>query len=58
MKRSKVVKAIATAKYMMMGKISVLSGPKMASITILTIVINNPQMAVPTVYFETTPCER
>jgi len=49
---------IAMMKYMMIGAIEVLSAPKLAKIMIRIIVINNPDRAVPTVYFDTTFCER
>ena len=53
-----MLKASAMTKYMIMGVISVLSGPKMAKMIMRTTVINSPDTAVPTVNFETTSCER
>jgi hypothetical protein len=54
MNKSIVLKAIAIIKYMIIGTTDSLFAPKMAKIIDLMTVINKPEIAVPTVNFETT----
>lgn len=55
---TRILTKIAIEKYMTAGMYEVLSDPVTANITALIVVIKRPEIAVPTVYFETTSAER